>query len=280
VGRLQGPEPGRESITLTDFNVKTVPEGLENFLSGMTIDPTEVPNFSGTQMETPVTITATDNCGDQQTELSTVVAITIVNETFENSVSSSLQLAGSEKLKKWLQKVMDKLKFNPICEPSASLDLSGSTIEYYLCCPNNGCVKKSNKKQGQLSASAGISCDFPFAAFPALALNLQASAGLNFSVDFQETCNDDQVCFQVQAVVSFGGGLALGIPADLIDASIVIVGTVTLPPLKYCTPPGDLVFEGKVCFKADIIGTVEFCSFYKQSVNFALIGNKCYQLWE
>jgi hypothetical protein len=280
VGQKFKEGSGKEAITSDQFEIRTIPPGLEGQIQNILVTPNQVPYIvNGATEVINVEVAITYECNNFQETLISSIPITIVDENFEVSFSESLELDNIDVIEKFLKKVMKTLKFAPVCEPSATWNLEGSTAISLLCCDGKaGCVKESLEKSGSIAASAGITCDFPFPPIPVLNIRVLGSAGIDGSLSFKTQCEDIVYCITLQGSASVGGGISAG-NENVIMASLVIVGTIELPPLKFCIPPGNLKLEGEVCFFVEVVGTVQYFSFYEQSISFTLINNWCPNLW-
>ena len=206
--------------------------------------------------------------------------ITSVDEVIE--VSETVDLAGLynfDAIEELLKKVLKVLKFAPVCEPSASIDVGGSVAVSRLCCtPEQGGSIVKMTVSGSLSAAAGIECDIPLPPFPVLKVRVLGSAGLEASLSFATECEGLQFCFTVQGTAEAGIGLAIG-DDDIIGASVVGIGTIAFPPVNVCLPPVQIEVPGEFCFSLEVVGSVTAMSFMTVSVGYTFIDDKCLVLW-
>jgi len=137
-------------------------------------------------------------------------------------------------------------------------EVTGS-IEYESkkdCCEDE--LKNLSKFSGSVNLSLSASCNIPipFASVPKVAetyLILSAGVGGSVTAAVEETCDSDQVCFNVDLGVSGGVGGMLSILLGIVEAEAFLALTGNVDA-GYCTNDG---FSGvNICF-GSVTGTVE-----------------------
>jgi hypothetical protein len=269
-----------EPFLWTDFDINTIPGDMQSQITNVTFSPSSAPGIPLAATENVnVTVTVTTDCGGTTREHSQVVTVAVINEDFEVSSSQSVELANIGRVKDLVEKVVNMFKFAPLCEPDATFTLDGSTSAGVMCCPaEDGCVRAKATVEGSLNTSASITCDFPLPPVPVLNIRVMGGAGISGSVSFETQCKDIEICFTLQGSASVGGGLSAG-DDKVVEASIMLVGEVTFPPVQYCLPEGKLTVPGEFCFSLTVVGSVEFFSMYTQEISFALLNDRCLTLW-
>jgi hypothetical protein len=269
-----------ETFSQDQFEINTIPGEMESQILAVMFTPAAAPGipFAATQ-NVNVTVTVFTECGGNINEHTASVTVAVINEDFEVSSSNSVNLANIDRVKNLVQKVVNMFKFAPLCEPDASLSLSGTTKAGVMCCSQNeGCVREKLTVEGALSASASITCDFPLPPVPVLNIRVMGGAGISGSVSFETQCTEIESCFTLQGSASVGGGLSAG-NENVLEASIMLVGEVTFPPVEYCLPEGKLDIPGEFCFALKVVGAVEFFSMYTQEISYTLLNDRCLVLW-
>ncbi len=268
-----------DSLGLSQFTIVTDPPGLENTV---TISPTSVPtNIFVTPVGSfPVTFTAK---GPNNTTKTAVVNISGVDPDAQLQFSAGLGQFKPAEIIDYIDKVINAVKMGP-CGATGGPSATMSFATGKICCPAAGCIKDFNAYNGTYNYDIGYQCDFPFpgVGIPYVAsinLRINVSAGIAVSLgNIKTTCNGVDVCYSVGFTGSIGGGISgtiLG--GKVVDASLMIIGTITPDPLEYCLPSGDMKCFGNICAKADVVGTVTLLSYITRSVSVNLISQRCWK---
>jgi hypothetical protein len=269
-----------DAITADQFEINTVPAGAETQIKTVTITPNIAPPVPfGANTDIDIQFDILFECNGEQQLKTKTISITIVNESFEVSYSNSVELENFKSIEKILKNLMKPFKFLSTCDPGVSFNLEGSTTVFQLCCtPEQGCLVLGNELAGTASASASITCDFPLPPFPVVNIVVEAEVGLNGTISIRTQCVESKFCIELQGYGSLGGGLSVG-NSNVIRAALVLIGTLNLPPITFCTPPNEFKVPGDFCVDLDVEGSITMYSFYEQKVTFSLIEDACLTLW-
>jgi hypothetical protein len=266
-----------DAITLDQFTITTDPPGLE---STVTVSPTSVPtNIFATPVGTlPLTFTGK---GANNTTVTATVNISAVDEDAQAAFQYGLGQFKPEEIIETIDKIINNVKLGPCGAtggPSANVQFATGK----LCCPKAGCIKDMYAYNGTYNYDLGYQCDFPFYGIPYVAslnFRIAASVGAALSLgNIKTTCDGVDVCYNLGITASISGGVSGTIAGGkLLDASLMLVGTITPDPIEYCMPSGATKCLGNVCVKADIVGTVTTLSFITKSVSVNLISQRCWK---
>ncbi len=266
-----------DAITKDQFIITTDPPGLENTV---TISPTTVPAgiFSASEASLAVTFTGK---GPNNTTKTAVANIAAVDEDAQSQFQAGMGLFKPGEIIEYIDKVIGNIKMGP-CGTTGGPAANISFATGKLCCPKAGCIKDMYAYNGTYNYDLGYQCDFPFYGIPYVAslnVRLMASIGAALSLgNVKTTCDGVDICYSLGITGSIGGGVSgtvLG--GKLLDASLLLVGTITPDPLEYCMPSGATKSFGNICVKADIVGTVTFLSWVTESVSVNLIAQRCWK---
>lgn len=266
-----------DPITLDQFTITTDPPGLEGTV---TLSPTTVPAgiFANSVGSLPVTFSGR---GPNNTTVSTTVNISAVDEDAQTAFQAGLGQFKPEEIVEFIDKIINNVKMGP-CGTTGGPGANMSFATGKLCCPNAGCIKDMYAYNGTYNYDLGFQCDFPFYGVPYIAslnLRLMASVGAALSLgNVKTTCEGVDVCYSIGVTGSLGGGVSgtiLG--GKLLDASLMLIGTITPDPIEYCMPSGQTKFLGNICAKADVVGTVTLLGFITKSVSANVISQRCWK---
>ncbi|MFZ4400899.1 MAG: hypothetical protein ACOYO1_12760 [Bacteroidales bacterium] len=266
-----------DAITADQFTITTDPPGLEGTV---TISPTSVPTsiFASSIGSLPITFSGKGHSGSTVTA---TVSISAVDEDAQSAFQFGMGLFKPGEIVEYIDKIINNVKMGP-CGATGG---PGANVQFAtgkLCCPKAGCIKDMYAYNGTYNYDLGYQCDFPFYGIPYVAslnFRIMASVGASLSLgNVKTTCDGVDICYNIGVTGSIGGGLSgtiLG--GKLIDASLMLVGTITPDPLEYCTPSGLTKSVGNVCVKADIVGTITTLSFITKSVTVNVISQRCWK---
>jgi len=266
-----------DAITTDQFTITTDPPGLEGTV---TVSPTSVPtNIFATPVGTlPLTFTGKKPDG---TDVTATINISAVDEDAQLAFTAGLGQFKPEEIVKYIDDIINNVKMGPCGAgggPSANMQFATGK----LCCPKAGCIKDMYAYNGTYNYDLTYTCDFPFYGIPYVAsLNFRIMAGVGASLslgNIKTTCDGVDVCYSLGVTGTVGGGVSgtiLG--GKLLDASLMLVGSITPDPIEYCMPSGATKCLGNICVKADIVGTVTTLSFFTKSVSVNVISQRCWK---
>jgi hypothetical protein len=266
-----------DSIGLSQFTIVTDPPGLENTV---TLSPTSVPTniFATSVGSFPVTFTAR---GPNNTTKTAVVNISGVDPDAQSAFQLGMGQFKPEEIIEKIDNIINKIKLGP-CGPTGGPSANMQFATGKLCCPKAGCIKDMYAYNGSYNYDLGYQCDFPFYGIPYVAslnFRIMASVGASLSLgNVKTTCDGVDVCYSLGITGSIGGGVSGTIAGGaVLDASLLLVGSITPDPFEYCIPSGDTKCLGNICVKADIVGTVTTLSFFTKSVSVNVISQRCWK---
>jgi hypothetical protein len=271
-----------DPITSDQFTIVTDPAGLEGTV---TISPTSVPSniFLGfptadPTASLPVTFTGR---GPNNSTKTNIVNISCIDEDITSAFQFGMGQFKPEEIVEFVDKIINNVKIG-LCSATGGPSANVQFATGKLCCPSAGCIKDLYSYTGSYNYDFGIQCDYPFYGVPYIAslnLRIMASVGAALSLgNIKTTCAGADVCYSIGVTGSLGGGLSgtvLG--GKVLDASLMLIGTITPDPLEYCMPSGQTKFLGNICAKADVVGTVTLLGFITKSVSASVINQRCWK---
>lgn len=266
-----------DAITRDQFTITTDPPGLENTV---TISPTSVPTniFSNSVGSLPITFTGR---GPNNTTKTATVTISAVDEDAQSAWTAGMGQFKPEEIVKYIDDIINNVKMGP-CGPTGGPSAQVNFATGKLCCPKAGCIKDMYAYNGTYNYDLGYQCDFPFYGIPYVAslnFRIMINVGASLSLgNIKTTCDGVDDCVNIGITGSLGGGVSgtlLG--GKLLDASLMIVGTITPDPIEYCYPSGATKCLGNICAKADIVGTITTLSFITTSVTVNVVSQRCWK---
>jgi len=266
-----------DPISLDQFTITTDPAGLENTV---TLSPTSVPTniFSTSVGSLPITFTGK---GPNNTTKTATVTISAVDEDAQSAFQLGMGQFKPEEIIEKIDNIINNIKLGP-CGPTGGPSANMQFATGKLCCPKAGCIKDMYAYNGSYNYDLGYQCDFPFYGIPYVAslnFRIMASVGASLSLgNVKTTCDGVDICYNLGITGSIGGGVSGTIAGGaLLDASLLLVGSITPDPLEYCMPSGATKSFGNICVKADIVGTVTTLSFFTKSVSVNVISQRCWK---
>ena len=265
-----------DAITLDQFTITTDPPGLEGTV---TVSPTSIPtNIFATSVGTlPLVFTGK---GPNNTTITTTVTISAVDKDVQISETTGLGQFKPEKILDVIDKIAKGVELGA-CQKTGGPTANITFTAGKLCCPKAGCIKDMYSYNGTYNYSIGVECDYPFYGIPYIAsvnARIMVSAGAALSLGNITTAGDGvDDCISIGINGSIGGGVSATVLAGkVLNASLLIVGTITPDPIEYCMPSGKTKCLGNICVKADIVGTIKLLSFITKSVKVNLISQRCW----
>ncbi|MHC1708716.1 MAG: hypothetical protein AB9842_14495 [Bacteroidales bacterium] len=277
-----------ETFTYDMFNITTDPPGLEN---KVTFSPDKAPTQNWFKYNSTITVSVGGCQGGG--DVTDDVLVSVVNENYTSGIVLGFPFKYAEKWNKAKQKIDDYMElFNnnigtkiPLCAPDPfDWSVQFKYSEGFLCCPDKTPCEDT-AYAGSLGAKlqGGFTCDFPFYGIPhiaALNVRVQGTLAISATGNYKSLCQGFELCFPVGITGTLGGGVSGTIFAKAaLDASILLRGTVSAEPIKFCVSPSwKIEGSSKICTSLDAVGTVKLISLVTIQGVWPITSKSCFPL--